>query len=340
MPAPLFYLHEGQIWRLDSNNQTPLQITQEGSPVDGFDVSPSNGVLAFISNNNLITTDQNGCDRQVLREGQSLPPITDQLARLNDLDHIASALRSPVWSPDGLQIAFIENGLHVYDLETVQAELIWAQSTTSSEPNLFESVLSWSPDGRYLLVSQYGYPIEALQDRWLSVLKLGGPLYPEIATATQASFTWSPETAYIFLANAAYGTDRSLMRCDTETMQCRMIAEFEPARWYYHYAYPFVTANERLLVFMGASDDPAQPPEAFNLISLSLDGYARASLRSDGYLLNAALWSPDGRGVLITLAQSAGSYPPGTVLWLSTDKQLAIALPVVNATNLRWGGAH
>jgi hypothetical protein len=340
LPVPLYYLQEGQIWRLDSDTQTPMQITQEDAPIDAFDISPANGMLALISENSLITTDPDGLDRQVLRVGGNLPTIADPLARLNNLAYIALAICSPHWSPDGRQIAFFENGLQVYDLETNQTKLIWAQSTTSNEPNLFESVFSWSPDGRYLLVSQYTYPIETLQQRWLSLLQVGGPLYLEIATATQSSFTWSPDMAYLFLANAAYGTESSLMRCDPETMQCRLIAEFEPARWYYHYAFPFVTADERLLVFMGASDDPDQPPEAFRLISLRLDGYERISLREDGYILDSALWSPDGDGVLITLAQASGAHPAGSLLWLSTDDVPAVPLPAVNANNLRWGVIH
>jgi hypothetical protein len=294
-------------------------------------------MLAYISNNSLITCDSEGLNRQVLRAGPTLTPIADELARLNDMEHITSAMHTPYWSPDGRQIAFVENGLQIFDVETHQTERIWSQSTTSSEPNLFESVLGWSPDGQYLLVSQYTYPIETPYQRWISVLQLGGPLYPDIASATQASFAWSPDMRYLFLANAAYGTDRSLMRCDPETMQCRLIAEFEPARWYYHYAFPFVSADERLLVFMGASEDPDQPPEAFNLIDLRLDGYERRNLRNDGYSIGSALWSPSGEGVVITLAQDAGAFPAGSMFWLSTQDMSVVALPTINASNLRWG---
>lgn len=337
LPAPLYYLQDGQIWRLSVDMQTQQQITQETAPIDSFDISPASGMLAYICENSLIITNLEGGERQVLRTGPPLAPIADELARLNDMDQITSALHTPYWSPDGRQIAFIENGLQIFDLEANQAELIWSQSITSSEPHLFESVLGWSPDGEYLLVSQYTYPIEALGHRWLSVLQLGGPLYLEIAASTQGTSAWSPDMAYLFLANAAFGTDRSLMRCDPETMQCRMIAEFEPARWYYHYAYPFVTAEEHLLVFMGASDDPDLPPEAFKLISLRLDGYERRNMRSDGYILDSALWFPDGNSVLITLAQDAGRHTAGSLLWLSTEDVPAVPLPIMNASNLRWG---
>jgi len=198
-------------------------------------------------------------------------------------------------------------------------------------------VRSWSPDGQFLLVSQYAYPIETLAQRALSLLQVGGPLYRDITEITGLTHAWSPDMAYLFLANAENGSDDSLMRCNPETAQCTLIAEYEPARWYYFYAHPFVTADDRLLVFMGASDDLSQPPEAFNLISLGLDGYNRSTLRSDSYLLDAALWAPDGSGVIISLAQAAGDDPAGSVLWLGTHDQPALPLPLLDISNLRWG---
>lgn len=336
LPAPLFYLQTGQIWRLDADAQSKTQITQENTPIDAFD-SSTDGMLVYISNNSLMICDAEGHNRQIVRAGSALTPKVDELARLNDIEYITSAIRTPHWSPDGQQIAFIENGLQIVDLETNQTELIWSQSSTSSEPYLFESVLGWSPDGQYLLVSQYLYLIEGLHQRWLSLLQLDGPLYPKVSGSVGETFAWSPDMSDLFLANAVIGSDRSLMRCDPETMQCRLIAEFEPARWYYFYANPFVSADERLLVFMGASDDPDLLPEAFNLISLRLDGYERRNLRSDGYIIDSALWSPDGDGVIITLAQDADQYPAGSMLWLSISDVPAIRLPTVDGSNLRWG---
>ena len=338
--APLYYLQAGQIWRLDSDAQTTQQVTHESAPIDAFDLSPIDGSLAYISNNSLILNTADGGDRRVLRAGPALTPIADEAARLNNAEHITAALRSPHWSPDGRRIAFIENGVQLYNLETLQAEQVWSQSAASSEPELFERVLSWSPDGQFLLVSQYAYPIESLGQRSLSLLQLGGPLYRDLSQTTGLTHTWSPELAYLFLANAQNGSDSSLMRCNPETAQCTLIAEYEPARWYYFYAHPFVTADDRLLVFMGASDDPSQPPEAFNLISLGLDGYDRSALHSDSYPIDAALWAPDGSGVIISLAQAAGDYPAGSVLWLGTDNQPALPIPLLEVSNLRWGTAH
>jgi len=336
LPATLYYLQNGQIWRLGADAQTQKQITHESAPIDAFDIHPLSRLLAYITDNTLVTTDADGSGRQVLRAGTALTPITDELDHLNDPDHITTAMRTPHWSPDGKQIAFIENGVQVFDLSSNQAQLIWSQSIDSSEPMLFESLRAWSPDGKYLLVSQYPYPIESLYQRSLGVLQLGGPLYA-IGASAKVTFAWSPAMTHLYLANALVGSEKSLMRCELQDMRCTMIAEFEPARWYYYYDHPFVTTDDRLLVFMGASDDMSQRPQTFNLISTRLDGYDRNKLRNDGYLLDSALWSPHGDGILIVPAQDAGEILAGSLVWLSVNDLPARLLPVFQANNLHWG---
>jgi WD40 repeat protein len=294
LPADLYYLQNGQIWCLGADAQTQHQITYESAPIDDFDVSPMSGMLAYITDNTLIIANADGNGRQVLRAGTGLTPITDELNRLNDPDHITKAIRTPHWSPDGKQIAFIENGVQVFDMDSNQVQLFWSQSINASEPKLFENLRSWSPNGKYLLVTQYPYPIESLYQRSLGVLQLDGPL-TSIGTSAQVTFAWSPDATHLYLANALVGSDKSLMRCNLQDMRCTMIAEFEPARWYYYYDHPFVSTDNRLLVFMGASNDLSQPPQAFNLVSTRLDGYDRNKLRNDGYLLDSALWYSTGQ---------------------------------------------
>lgn len=337
LPAPLYYLHEGQIWRLSADTSSQQQITQEDAPIDAFDLSPVDGSLVFVSNNSLILTDPDGSNRKVMHQGPALADEPDDVARLNDIDQITSAIRTPHWSPDGKQIVFIENGLQLFDLDTFQVEHLWHQSIESSEPYVFENVLSWSPDGKYLLVSQYEYPIEHTGNRWLSLLELGEMLYLQIANPNQESFAWSSDSSQLYLANAGFGWDDSLMRCEMEDQRCTLIAEFVPARSYYFYAHPYVIDEDELMVFSGGSNDPDEQPAEFILYKLTSQGYGYHKVRGDGFLPQEGLWSTNGDGVVITLAREAEAYPAGSVLWLSINDVPAIPLPIMDVSNLRWG---
>jgi len=335
LPAPLYYLQDGQIWRLDPDAQTKRQITSEGTPVEMFDISPVDGSLAYISNNSLIKSNPDGGSREILLVGSELSPHTDELTRLNETDQITSAIRSPHWSPNGQKIAIINNGLQVYDLEKNQVEPIYFYTNAPDEPNLLANLLSWSPDGQHFLVSHYTYPIETTHQLKLGLFTPDKYLY-DLCESYLTTFTWNPDSTKLFLANAAYGAPQSLQVCELVNIECTLIAEYEPARWYYYYAYPFLTAEDRLLVFMGSSDDDFKIPETFKLISLNTDGTNRQNLRNDGYSLAAALWSPEGDGVVIVLAEGTTDLLGGSMLWLAATDQPAVPLHIMHAENLRW----
>jgi len=337
LPAPLFFLQNGQIWRMDTDANSTHQITHENNPIDSFDIS-INGEFVYTSNNHLLTCNMDGSNQQVLRAGPKLPLMTDKLESLNNIEYITSAIHSPLWSPDGKRIAFIENGLQIMNLETGQSNMVWEHLLTSSAPILFESILSWSPEGKHLLVSEYTYPIEKEYDRAISLLQLGGSMSRNISSIFGGTFAWNPVESELFLANSKFGTEHSLMRCTIETVSCQLIAEFVPARWYFFYAHPFFrTDDERLLVFMGSANDPINPPEKFNLISLQPNGYGRNELRNDRYPIETTLWAPDGQGVLVHLSQDINEAKAGSIIWLSTNESPVVVLPLKEFSNLRWG---
>ncbi len=335
LPAPLYYLQDGQIWRLDPNAQTIIQVTFENVEVEAFDISPLDGSLAYISGNNLVISDPYGGHRKVLLSGMALPSNLDELARLNEMDHITQSLRSPYWSADGQKIAYIKNGLQVYNLEINQVEPIYLYPNNLHEQNLLANLLSWSPDGQYFLVSQYTYPTESLQQLRIGILTPDNYLY-DLSESYLTTFAWNPESTLLLLANAAYGSPQALQICKLANMQCTLIAEYEPARWSYHYAYPFITTEDKVLVFMGTTNDGTQIPDTFKLISLDLDGNYRRNLRNDGYNLASALWSPDGDGVVIVLSEETGDFKAGSMLWLGITNTEPVSLPGMQGTNLRW----
>ncbi|MFQ5340361.1 MAG: hypothetical protein ACE5F6_02315 [Anaerolineae bacterium] len=73
LPAPLYFLAGGQIHRLERDGVTLTQITDEPEPVIDFDVSLANGMVVYVSGNNLIRADAYGGDPVVLVAGPTQP---------------------------------------------------------------------------------------------------------------------------------------------------------------------------------------------------------------------------------------------------------------------------
>jgi len=54
LPAPVYFLREGQVFRLSRDGETQQQITREAVAVESFDVSPVDGALVYVAGNALI----------------------------------------------------------------------------------------------------------------------------------------------------------------------------------------------------------------------------------------------------------------------------------------------
>mgnify|MGYP001829147891 CR=1 FL=1 len=69
LPAPVYSLSPSkQITRLEPDGMTLTPITSEADGVNGFDVSPANGSLVYVTGNRLIRTDAYGGDATVLMD--------------------------------------------------------------------------------------------------------------------------------------------------------------------------------------------------------------------------------------------------------------------------------
>ena len=335
LPAQLFYLDEGQIWKLKQDGQKTTQITQESISVDAFDFNPQSQKLVFLSGNQLFLVDAEGHEREILVEGQPLPPLNDDTIQLTFPEDSVNAIHSPLWSQDGSQIAFIADGLQVLDLSTNQTQTIWRNSIDSSTPVIVDRLLSWSPDGNFFLVSKSTFSPEYSHQRSLGLIRVGEYMV-DLSDHTDLTFAWSPDSQYVYLADANHGSDRSLMQCNLIDVQCKLIAEFEPGIRYYHYAYPFVNEQSQLYVWLGTSQEFGEPPENFQLESTQ-PGYGRTSLRDDQFPIQAALWAHDGSGVIIVISKDTDNHPSGSMLWLTLQGDSSLYLPPSGATNLRWG---
>ena len=146
LPHTLYYLGKDgrltQVYRIERDGKTVTQLTFEPNGVDGYDVLPVDGTLAFIADNQLSLVNADGSNRRVLVDGG---PTRYE----NDPRIFKDPLLNPVFSPDGQTIAYSHRhkGEILYNVASGVSKL-------AIEDDIYTgcSPVSYSPDGTKLLV--------------------------------------------------------------------------------------------------------------------------------------------------------------------------------------------
>jgi Tol biopolymer transport system component len=154
LPASVYYLdgpaEAAHVWRLEADGITKAQLTQEDAGVDDFAVSPTDGSLAFVSENRLFLVDGDGENRRLVADDSQVDKESEDYV-------FRGFIEAPVLSPDGRTLAYAFDGLHLYNLETAQdAHVLTNLGNLLGEPFVFvkENYFPgpWSPDGSKLLI--------------------------------------------------------------------------------------------------------------------------------------------------------------------------------------------
>ncbi|MGH2592537.1 MAG: DPP IV N-terminal domain-containing protein [Anaerolineae bacterium] len=347
LPAPLLFLSNrsgsDQIWRLDVDGVTLMQLTNEAAPVTDFDASPVDGRLAYVSDNDLIVANADGSDRALLVDGPPQPTIDAP-------DRINTEMKQLRWSLDDARIAYGLNGVNLIDAAGGEP-VVLQQSDPVPLPPDFQSEGPvkfywpnvWSPDGSRLLIEFAYFP----EGGGLSVLNLSdGSLFdlssPEGIVCCNAS--WATDGSAVYFANpspgliapglwrASLGTDAdpTLIRgIDGETFNLVGFArQLNDGKLYYFFA---------------------QAPQGFpesgywplSMYRADADGVTgQTQLRDDAHILGEALWASDGSGAVIVDAEEsaqANVFPlTGPLLFLKSDGSPQLTL-AGNGHMLRWG---
>jgi tricorn protease len=123
---------------------------------------------------------------------------------------------SPVFSPDGKQIAFIRNGraLMVYDVEKKQEREL-AKMFTDAPPLIGNRSIAWSPDNRWVAFLTYSPETRSYTNA--SVVSVnGGAARPVsfLANSNAGTLSWAPDGSYLLFETSQRTEDGLIARVE------------------------------------------------------------------------------------------------------------------------------
>ncbi len=331
--------------RVEPDGSTITQITNELDPISDFDVSQINGEIAYISGNQLILTGPTGGKRIVKVTGAPVNP-KDSKSR------ITQQITNPRFSPDGTQIAFGLNGVNQIAAGSSTKSNVLLPSDPYPDPQKpptgiirFFQPDSWSPDGKYLLVS-FSYWPEAGGIAILDVNKksLTGITSSNSKVVVCCDAAWSQDSNSLYIASnlLAYGVP-GLAQVDAATGAATTVIQGtpdgqpNPANPYQFFRAPHPVSPDALFIFLSRTGDLNQSP-TYTMQHILLENGKLTPLRNDGRDLKGdILWAQDSSGAVVVDKLVADQAPfDGHLFWLPANGSPASELQAVGHTPL-WG---
>jgi hypothetical protein len=340
LPHTLYYLNHveaglTQVYRLATDGKTVQQITFEPADVGAFDVSPVDGSVAYVSNNQLILVDSNGAGRRILVDGGPLDPNAPFLNNVS----------SPAWSIDGQTIAYGHEGLNFYtvsdgSIRKVLENKIDTQSQAFPLPQELYAPLRYSPDGTMLLVSIGFYEGGAfgayrLADNTLTRFTRadGGMVCCELR--------WVPDSSGLYVASASIGmVESGLSYVDARTGDVRILLPGSAPDGTYNFAAgPQVGRDGKLYFFFNNLPQiPVTSHTPLYLVRSDSDGVTgRTQLKQDPLkYINEVLWAPDASLAVVAGGPTDDVNAGGPAEIVYPDERPN--LPLLDfAQDLHWG---
>ncbi|MFQ3664230.1 MAG: hypothetical protein SNJ69_17785 [Chloroflexaceae bacterium] len=350
LPAPLYINDRGWLYRMAQDLSRRDLIAGTKTNGDGgigeFAVSPVDGRLAYLTHQTsgdapvgvLVRAEADGSSPEVLLEG--------------------NYFSSPLWSPDGTQIALgvqeliggppptLEPGTYLIPASGGAPWL--AQLSDRAVPHTIARAYvpqAWSPDGQHLLLKVYGLATGVCELAVLPVI--GGPVLlitpPEGMTISCERAVWRGDGGAIAMNMFRQGSgavEPGLWQADPRN---GVISELVPPRG----PEGWITLNSigtaadggwlALVAFTATPPVEGVIPE-HQVAHIAADG-AITVLRPERYLLNwwRFAWAPDGSGLVVQRSSTENNLAP--LLWLPLQGEaveLAPPLPQ-HLVTVAWG---
>ena len=327
-----------QVFRLEADGITQHQLTTESGSVSDYDVSPVDGRVAYVANNQLLLVNADGTGRRVLVDGG----VVDQN------NPFISTISSPVFSLDAQTLAYSYKGLQFYNMATGESRLLIENQIDDVGGGLFVprelyAPERYSPDGTKLLVT-LGYYEGASSAIYYpdtnALVRLTGG---EGALICCEEVEWSADSVSIYAASASIGMFSSgLWRVDAATGEVTTLLPGDAGGGNYNAAKEAYLAPDGQLYFFHAT--VSSPEGMFNraamlqLVRSAPDGVTdRTALSSEDFeYLNEALWAPDASLLIAAVAPAPEVYQGGEAKIVYMDgRPNEDLLPF--AQQMKWG---
>lgn len=340
LPHSLYYLgRDGsgltQVFRIEKDGTTTRQVTSEPVNAGSYTVSPVNGSVAYVVNNQLVLVDANGAGRRILVDG----------GPEDELNPFVNRISNPVFSPDGETLAYGHQGLNFYTLSTgVNDRVIENQLDDLGSGMIIPKELYWpekySPDGSRLMITlgyYEGADAAFYYPETRSLVRLGDA--PGALICCDLAL-WSADGTKVHSANAAAGMfNPGLWEVDPGTgAVTTLLASSYDTSTFNLAKYPYMAPDNQLYYFFLASDTGEYSRTPLQLVRSAPDGVTgRVVLSEETFeTMNEALWSPDASSIIIAYAPDEGTYQGGRAEIVYLDGRSNVVLAPF-AQQMEWG---
>jgi WD40 repeat protein len=339
LPHSFYYLGTDgagltQVFRLERDGTTQHQITSEPVSVGEYGVSPTDGSVAYVANNQLLWINGDGSDRRLILDAGAIDPNNPFLNNLS----------SPVFSPDGQTLAYGFKGLQLYSVSTGQSTLVLENQIEDQGGGLFVprelySPERYSPDGTKLLITlgyYEGASAAVYYPATNALVRLEGG---EGALICCDQTEWSANGLSFYAANPSMGMFSSgLWKVDAATGEVTTLLPGDAGGGSYNGAdEAYLAPDNQLYFFFGTFTNPGSRPP-LQLVRSAPDGVTgRTVISSEDFtLLNEALWASDASFVIAALASSPEIYQGGQAKIVYLDGRPSQVL-TPSAQQMQWG---
>jgi dipeptidyl aminopeptidase/acylaminoacyl peptidase len=338
LPAALYYLSKDetgrlQLFRLAPDGVTSAKLTSEPVDVGAYDVSPTDGRIAYIVNNQLVLMNGDGSNRTVLVDG----------GQPSDAGYTDKTIGSPRFSPDGRLLAYGMNGLNFYDLSSGETNRpLTDKFRDAGGLTIVDEVYTpneFSPDGSRLLVS-VGY----YEAGTLGVYDMASGVFNKLERPGGGilccSSKWTSDSSAVYVASPVIGmVDPGMWRFEAADGAGSTLLPPQNTDSTYNFADAPLVAPDGQLYFLFANL-PAIPAShtPLMLVRSAPDGVTgRTVIYPDTFTsINEALWAPDASKIILVESGDSANWVGGAAALYSIGGGAPVKL-LPDAGNLRWG---